>query len=136
MPLCCPDNSETLSGCCRNQCPDAAEICTQIIKARNDSGKSIKKFCEDAGISRHAYFYWQRKLREVACNEFFKAEKPNIIEEESKEIIPNGWIKLNKEEQKNTDDNILIEINGCHIIVKGNTDFELLKSVCGVLKSL
>lgn len=27
MPLCCPDNSETLSGCCRNQCPDAAEIC-------------------------------------------------------------------------------------------------------------
>ena len=26
MPLCCPDNSETLSGCFRNQCPDAAEI--------------------------------------------------------------------------------------------------------------
>ena len=26
MPLCCPDNSETLSGCFRNGCPDAAEI--------------------------------------------------------------------------------------------------------------
>lgn len=31
MPLCCPDNSETLSGCCRNQCPDAAEICNEKI---------------------------------------------------------------------------------------------------------
>ncbi len=31
MPLCCPDNSETLSGCCRNQCPDAAEICSYLV---------------------------------------------------------------------------------------------------------
>jgi hypothetical protein len=28
----------------------------QIINARNKSGKSVKKFCEDAGISRYAYF--------------------------------------------------------------------------------
>jgi len=26
VPLFCPDNSETLSGCFRNQCPDTAEI--------------------------------------------------------------------------------------------------------------
>jgi hypothetical protein len=26
MPLCCPDNSETLSGCYRKQCPDVTEI--------------------------------------------------------------------------------------------------------------
>ena len=29
MPLCCPDNSETLSGCYRKQCPDVTEICMQ-----------------------------------------------------------------------------------------------------------
>lgn len=27
MPLCCPDNSEMLSGCYRKQCPDVTEIC-------------------------------------------------------------------------------------------------------------
>ncbi|WP_027621907.1 hypothetical protein [Acetivibrio clariflavus] len=27
MPLRCPDNSEMLSACCRNQCPDVPEIC-------------------------------------------------------------------------------------------------------------
>ncbi|MHB1276457.1 MAG: DegT/DnrJ/EryC1/StrS family aminotransferase, partial [Candidatus Humimicrobiaceae bacterium] len=26
-PLYCPDNSVTLSGCFRNQCPDVAKIC-------------------------------------------------------------------------------------------------------------
>jgi len=47
----------------------------EIIKARNESGKSIKKFCEDAGISKHTYFYWQRKLREEACNELIISEE-------------------------------------------------------------
>jgi len=27
LPECCPDNSETLSGCYRKQCPDVTEIC-------------------------------------------------------------------------------------------------------------
>jgi len=27
MPECCPDNSETLSGCYRKQCPDVTGIC-------------------------------------------------------------------------------------------------------------
>jgi hypothetical protein len=30
-PECCPDVSVTLSGCCRNQCPDVAEIRTRFI---------------------------------------------------------------------------------------------------------
>ena len=36
MPLCCPDNSETLSGCFRNGCPDAAEIRKQIHELARD----------------------------------------------------------------------------------------------------
>ena len=35
MPKCCPDISETLSGCYRNECPDVTEICTQVINLRN-----------------------------------------------------------------------------------------------------
>lgn len=101
----------------------------QIITARDESGKSIKKFCEDAGISRYAYFYWQRKLREKALSEL-------TIAEESTKNIPDGWVKLNPEKPQYTNEGISIEINGCHITVKGNTDLKLLKDVCGVLKSL
>jgi len=39
VPLCCPDNSETLSGCFRNGCPYAAEILTMIIE-KNLTGES------------------------------------------------------------------------------------------------
>lgn len=52
----------------------------QVIQARQDSGQSIKDFCQSSRINRNAYFYWQRKLRESACTELVKKEEPrNII---------------------------------------------------------
>jgi putative transposase len=101
----------------------------QIIKARNESGKSVKDFCEDAGVSRNAYFYWQRKLRKAACKDL-------TVADESAVIVANGWVKLNPVRPQYEDDGILIEINGCRITVKGDTDLGLLKSVCGALRSL
>lgn len=50
----------------------------QIIQARNESGKSVKDFCEDAGVNKNAYFYWQRKLREAACKDLTEADVPSI----------------------------------------------------------
>jgi hypothetical protein len=41
----------------------------QVIKAKADSGQSIKEFCHLAGISRNSYFYWQQKLRKAACEQ-------------------------------------------------------------------
>ena len=39
----------------------------KIIQNRIDSGLNIKDFCKSNGISKNAYFYWQKKLREAAC---------------------------------------------------------------------
>ena len=101
----------------------------QIIQARIESGKRIKDFCEEAGVNKNAYFYWQRKLREAACKGLTEAN-------ESKEIVPGGWVRLSPIKPQYADDGISIEINGCQITVKGNTDLKLLKNVCGVLRSL
>ena len=38
-----------------------------IMQERNASGLSIKAFCKTAGIHENVYYYWQRKLREAAC---------------------------------------------------------------------
>ena len=96
-------------------------------KGQRRERKSIKKFCEDAGISRYAYFYWQWKLREKALSELTIAEK-------STKNVPDGWIRLNPEKPQRPDESISIEINCCHITVKGNTDLKLLTDVCGVVK--
>jgi len=46
-----------------------------MIKKCKESGLTILKFCEKNGISENSYYYWQRKLRETACEAL--AKSPN-----------------------------------------------------------
>jgi putative transposase len=101
----------------------------QVIQARLDSGQNIEDFCQAAGISKNAYFYWQRKLREVACTELAKTEEP-------RNIVPSGWVQLKPEPAQHTKEGLVIEINGCHVTVNADTDPELLKKICRTLRSL
>ena len=42
---------------------------SQAMQERVANGESIKTFCENKGVSRNTYFYWQRRLRENACKQ-------------------------------------------------------------------
>jgi putative transposase len=55
---------------------------------------------------------------------------------ETKEVVASGWVRLRPAKPQYADGGILIEINDCQITVKSNTDLELLKNVCSVLRSL
>ncbi|MHB9142526.1 MAG: IS66 family insertion sequence element accessory protein TnpA [Paludibacter sp.] len=101
----------------------------QTIQARIESGQNIEEFCQTAGISKNAYFYWQRKLRTAACTEL-------VEKKEKKNIVPSGWMQLNTEQAQRANASLDIEINGCHIAVTNGTDTELLKKVCLTLRSL
>ena len=101
----------------------------QVIQARLDSGQNIKDFCQTSGISRNTYFYWQKKLRNEACTELAKTE-------ETKNIVPSGWMQLEPEQAQHAKEALDIEINGCHVSVNTDTDPELLKKVCRTLRSL
>ncbi|MDD4121717.1 MAG: IS66 family insertion sequence element accessory protein TnpB [Eubacteriales bacterium] len=101
----------------------------QIIQARADSGQSIKDFCQTTGISRNAYFYWQKKLRKSACAELAEKDEP-------RSISPGGWVQLASGPMQQTAEALKIEINGCHITVTTETDHSLLTKVCHTLRSL
>jgi putative transposase len=101
----------------------------KIIQARQESGQNIKEFCQAMGISRSQYFYWQRKLRGMACTEL-------ALQEEVAENIPNGWLQLAPLRVQQTNEALDIEISGFHIRVNAETDPDLLKKVCRVLGSL
>jgi putative transposase len=101
----------------------------QIIQTRADSGQSIKDFCQAGGISRNAYFYWQKKLRESAFTELVRKEEP-------RSISPGGWVQLASEPMQQMTRLLAIEINGCHITVTSDTDQDLLAKVCRTLRSL
>ena len=38
----------------------------EIIQERNESGMSIKAYCNSIGLRQNVYHYWQCKLREAA----------------------------------------------------------------------
>lgn len=40
---------------------------TKLIAERSASGLTIQAFCLERGISRNAYFYWLRRIRQAAC---------------------------------------------------------------------
>lgn len=97
------------------------------IQVRKQNGQSIKDFCDEVGVSRNAYFYWQRKLREAACLELANEMAPE------KPLIPNGWTRLNTTQAESL---VAIEINECRVLVSCDTNPELLQQVCRTLKTL
>ncbi|MGI6308490.1 MAG: IS66 family insertion sequence element accessory protein TnpA [Dethiobacteria bacterium] len=101
----------------------------KVIQARQESGQNIKDFCQSMGISKNQYFYWQRKLRNVACTEL-------VMQEKAMDTIPNGWLQLAPVQAQQMKEALDIEISGFHISVNAETDPELLKKVCRVLRAL
>lgn len=101
----------------------------QTIKTRIERGQSIKDFCRVEGISKNAYFYWQKKLREAACTE-------HMTKGETKAVVPGGWARVTAVPMSQATDALTVEINGCHVTVTASTDPGLLKKVCMALRTL
>ena len=38
----------------------------QVVHATNESGLTVKEYCENNNISENAYYYWLRRIRESA----------------------------------------------------------------------
>lgn len=103
----------------------------EIIKTRQEKGQSIQEYCEAEGISRNAYFYWQRKLRETACTELARCKSAA-----GAGLIPNGWTQIEALAPGHEEITIAIEAGGCRVNVKAGVDPNLLTTVLRALKNL
>ena len=99
----------------------------QVIREQKQSGQNIKDFCQEKGISRDAYFYWLRKVRKATCTELSMLEEPV-------NNVPQGWMQLSQSQEMRT--TLDIEVGGCRVTVDAETDPELLKKVCRILRVL
>jgi hypothetical protein len=107
----------------------------QIMQERSESGKSIRSYCQTAGICEKTYYYWQRKLREAACNELASAMKKEAVGSETS-LVPNGWAVCKTGEDTNQGKPLVIEINGFRVHVEPDTAPDHLAKVCLALKSI
>ena len=103
----------------------------QIFKTRSERGQSIQEFCKEQGISRNAYFYWQKKLRETACTELARRETATPANK-----IPEGWAQIQPNKAQKEETAITIEVGGCLVRVRAGADTEQLAAVCRTLKTL
>ncbi len=105
----------------------------KAIQERVCEGTPIKDFCQNRGISKNTYFYWQRKLRETAA-----ARAIMETGESPQGIVPSGWsqaITISASKQ-GSNVGITVEVGGCRLRVEPDTDPALLVKVCRALKSL
>jgi len=64
-----------------------------IMRERAESGLSIRAYCESAGFHENCYYYWQRKLREAACEELASVQGKATC------LAPAGFMEVSLTEQ-------------------------------------
>ena len=51
-----------------------------MLRARKESGLSVKAWCAERGIAEHVYYYRLRQLRQIACNALEQAQPAQLAE--------------------------------------------------------
>ena len=106
---------------------------SKIMQERGESGLSIKAYCESIGIHQNVYHYWQRKLREAACEKLLpeKQTKGTALTQ------PEGWAVCAIAEPETSISNcVCVEIGKFKVMVKCGDDMDLFADVCRTLVKL
>ena len=116
----------------------ASEFCLThwagVMRERGGSGESVKEFCARAGLQESVNYYWQRKLREAACEELaIRAQNVSIVSEPPP--APNGWAVCQSGDSPMVSNSLVVEVNGCRVHIERETDRALVAKVCQALKS-
>jgi hypothetical protein len=109
---------------------------TGIIRERQASGMNIRDFCESAGITETAYYYWQRKLRIAASQHIISTQNELQISDAFKFPAPQGWAVCEAAGPAVSEKVLPIEIGSFRILAGPDLDPNLLASVCRVLVAL
>jgi len=104
---------------------------SQAIQEKTANGESVGEFCQNRRISHNTYFYWQRKLREMAAKQMAQGS-PGSIET----MVPSGWAVCKEAEKAAPENSVSIEIGKCRVTVGAGASSEQLAKVCKVLMSI
>ncbi|SHK78843.1 IS66 family insertion sequence element accessory protein TnpA [Desulforamulus aeronauticus] len=114
---------------------------TQIVRRKTESGLSIKAFCASEGFRENTYYYWQRKLREMACEQLVEIQTGDA---KPHSLIPPGFaeLKITKahENLPIQDDakqgEIRIELGGMRIAADSAYPVEKITALLSLFKQL
>ena len=100
----------------------------KLINDCQSSGLLVDEWCEKNQVSRSAYYYWLRKIREKAC----EAMLPSIPEQ-NKSI---SFAKIELQPNCPTSSIITIHLSGATLEVRDGTSQQTIESVLLALKKI
>ena len=103
----------------------------EIMRDRQESGLSVRTYCNQHDIKECTYYYWQQKLREAACEQLLPINT-------TASIVPAGWAKCNVAEANTSNSyssntSINVAVGQFKISISQKNDIELLSEVCRAL---
>lgn len=105
-----------------------------VLQERRERGISVKEFCRRSGFQENVYYYWQRKLREAACEEL-AVRAQNEVAVSQAPHVPDGWAVCKRVQSACSKGSLVVEVGGCRVRVEPETDLVLLAKVCQALQS-
>jgi hypothetical protein len=92
----------------------------QIMRERTESGLSISAFCKNSRISDNTYFYWQKKLREAACEQLAEMQRDStqtgIIRQKFTEVKLRDNLSQRMNMEPVLQGNLCMEVSGVKIV--------------------
>jgi hypothetical protein len=119
----------------------------QVMRERSESGTSIRSYCETIGLHENVYYYWQRKLREVAARELELVAETSLHVPQGLVVRPKanctplhpGWAVCESRTASGAEydtGNISIEIGKARVCVNKDADQTMLTNICRMLVGL
>jgi transposase-like protein len=100
----------------------------KLIAECQSSGLQVDKWCKKNQVSRHAYYYWLRKIRMKACETILPA-----IPDQNKSI---AFAKVELPSRYSASPVITIHLSGASVDVRDGVGQQTIESVLLALKKI
>ena len=99
-----------------------------IVKDRHESGLKVEDYCEQHGLSRNAYYYWLRKVKEAALIQ------TGFVEIQPEDAAPDPSSVETSGESDPFTPQMTVSIKGVSLGIRQDTPRDLLVRVIGVIR--
>jgi len=111
------------------------ETWRQIIVSCQNSGMTTQQYCEDHNVNTHSYYYWMKRLRNIACS---IPEKKLIVQGTPPQAIVPLTIRgeeMNYPTDVSSSTAVILHLNAITMEIRNGASESIIRSTIQALKS-
>lgn len=107
-----------------------------IVKECRGSGKTVKSWCTENGINEKSYFYWQKRVREAACQELTAYREQQVAKTEPRAANTPVFAECKFPENNHAAGTaVTIHLNGAVVEVHHGAEASVIESILHALRA-